>query len=34
VPLPLADRFRDVIAVHPISVRLGNGWKWAGERSS
>jgi hypothetical protein len=27
VPLPLADRFRDVIAVHPISVRLGNGWK-------
>lgn len=26
VPLPLTASFRDVIAVHPIGVRLGNGW--------
>jgi hypothetical protein len=26
-PLPLRDTFRDVVAVHPIGVRLGNGWK-------
>jgi hypothetical protein len=26
-PLPLSDTFRDVVAVHPIGVRLGNGWK-------
>ena len=26
-PMPLSDTFRDVVAVHPIGVRLGNGWK-------
>jgi hypothetical protein len=26
-PLPLSDTFRGVVAVHPIGVRLGNGWK-------
>jgi hypothetical protein len=26
-PLPLSDTFRDVVAVHPIGVRPGNGWK-------
>jgi hypothetical protein len=26
-PLPLSDAFRKVIAVHPITVRLGDGWR-------
>ncbi len=26
-PLPFSDTFRDIVAVHPIGVRLGNGWK-------
>jgi hypothetical protein len=26
-PLPLSDRFGGVVAVHPIGVRLGRGWK-------
>jgi hypothetical protein len=26
-PPPFSDTFRDVVAVHPIGVRLGNGWK-------
>jgi hypothetical protein len=30
VPLPLGDIFRNIVAVHPISVRLGNGWKRLG----
>jgi hypothetical protein len=30
VPLPLGDVFRNIVAVHPISVRLGNGWKRLG----
>jgi hypothetical protein len=30
-PLPLADEFRKVISVHPITVRLGEGWRRRGE---
>jgi hypothetical protein len=26
-PLPLSDEFRKVISVHPITVRLGEGWR-------
>jgi hypothetical protein len=26
-PLPLSDEFRKVISVHPIAVRLGEGWR-------
>jgi hypothetical protein len=30
-PLPLSDEFRKVIAVHPIMVRLGEGWRRRGQ---
>jgi hypothetical protein len=30
-PLQLSDDFRKVISVHPISVRLGEGWRRRGE---
>ena len=26
-PVPLSDEFRKVISVHPIAVRLGEGWR-------
>jgi hypothetical protein len=29
-PLPLSDEFRKVISVHPIAVRLGEGWRRRG----
>jgi hypothetical protein len=34
VPLPLTDAFRNIVAVHPIGVRLGQGWKRRSERLS
>jgi hypothetical protein len=30
-PLPLSDEFRNVISVHPITVRLGEGWRRRGQ---
>jgi hypothetical protein len=30
-PLPLSDEFRKVISVHPITVRLGEGWRRRGQ---
>jgi hypothetical protein len=30
-PLPLSDEFRNVISVHPITVRLGEGWRPRGQ---
>jgi hypothetical protein len=30
VPLPLGDVFRNIVAVRPISVKLGSGWKRLG----
>jgi hypothetical protein len=31
VPLPLSDEFRNVISVHSITVRLGDGWRRRGQ---
>jgi hypothetical protein len=30
VPLPLGNIFRNIVAVRPVSVKLGNGWKRLG----
>ena len=30
VPVPLGNMFRNIVAVHPIIVKLGNGWKRLG----
>jgi hypothetical protein len=31
VPLPLSDEFRNIISVHSITVRLGEGWQHRGQ---
>jgi hypothetical protein len=31
LPLPLSDEFRNVISVHSIMVRLGDGWRRRGQ---
>jgi hypothetical protein len=33
-PLPLSDEFRKVISVHPIAVRLGEGWRRRGQSAA
>jgi hypothetical protein len=34
LPLPLNDEFRKVISVHPITVRLGEGWRRRGQTAN
>jgi hypothetical protein len=34
MPLPLSDEFRKVVSVHPIAVRLGEGWRRRGQTAA
>jgi len=34
LPLPLSAEFRKVISVHPITVRLGEGWRRRGQTAN